>query len=200
MPPQRRKRRFKRRRRMPIVKLIKKVIKAQAEHKHIEFDVQETSLVAVSPFTVGMNIIGTGTTVHSRIGNDINVSSVKFRYELFLLDASETFSVRVYAIQFLDDILPETLPNVGELFPTLDDAKHPYRILYDRTHQFGLGVNQNIFRTVKIKGRKLIELKYEDGAGTTPLQGNLFLTFVTNNILGSMMSVQVHGRTTFIDL
>ncbi len=196
----RRKTRFKRRRRMPIVKLIKKVIKSQAEHKHDDFSVNTTDLLAISPFTVGMNIIATGTSVHNRIGNDISVSNVKFRYELSLLDASETFSVRVYAIQFMDDNEPLNLPDIGDLFPTLDDSKQAYRILYDRTHQFGLGVNQNLFRTIRISGKKLIRLKYEDGGGTTPLQGNLFLVFATNNILTGKMSVQVNGRTTFTDV
>ncbi len=187
-------------RRMPIVKLIKKVIKQSAEHKHDDFSVDTTDLVAVSDFTVGMNIIGAGVSVHERIGNDINVSHVKFRYELNLLDANEAFSVRAYVIQFMDPDIPLVLPNIGGLFPTLDDSKQAYRILYDRTHQFGLGINRNTFTNVRISGKKLIELKFEDNNGTTPLMGNLLLTFTTNNILAGKMSVQVEGRTTFTDV
>ncbi len=187
-------------RRMPIVKLIKKVIKQSAEHKHDDFNVNTTDLVAVAPFSVGMNIIGTGDSVHGRIGNNISVSHVKFRYELNLIDANDAFSVRAYVIQFMDPDIPLDLPGIGDLFPTLDDSKQAYRILYDRTHEFALGIHRNTFTSVRISGKKLIELKFEDTNGTTPLMGNLFLQFVTNNIETNKMSVQVNGRTTFTDV
>ncbi len=190
----------RRSRRMPIVKLIKKVIKQSAEHKHDDFQVNTTSLVGSSDFTVGMNIIGTGASVHQRIGNDINVSHVKIRYDIFCSDANAALNVRVYAIQFMDADQPLALPAVGELFPTLDDSKQAYRILYDRTHEFALGIHRNVFTSVRISGKKLIELKFEDTMGTTPLQGNLFLVFTTNNADSDILSVVVNGRTTFTDV
>lgn len=199
--PSRFRRKFKRRRKrkMPIVKLIKKVIQNQAEHKYNDQAGTQVSLVEPNPFLVNLANIGEGTSNNNRIGNNIKVASIRIRYNLQLLNSSSAYSVRVYVYQSLSDGTPQDLPNVTELWPPLEVSKINYRILYDRTHQMSLGVNENLYRDIRIKGKRIIDISFDGTSGGTN-KGQIFIHFETDNVTADELSVGLFSRLYFTDL
>ncbi len=200
MPFRQRKRFTKRKftkRRAPIVKLIKRVIQSQAEHKYRDDSAQQTSLVA-SPFETFLNNIAQGAGRGARIGNDIKPSMLHLRFSIELLIAGEINNVRVYLYQNLEAAKPLQLPTIGTLWPPYEVALSRYKILYDKTFEMSLGVNQNIFRNIRIPGSKMRTIEFE-GTGSS-LAGTLHIVFVTNNVTIDAVSVEYESRLYYTDV
>lgn len=199
--PFRRRKRFKRRRkrRMPIVKLIKKVIQSSAEHKYHDQAALTVSLLEPNPFIINLQNIAEGTTNNQRVGNNIKIASVRIRYNITLLNSSSSYNVRVYVVQSMADGTPQDLPNVLELWPPLEVSKINYRILYDRTHQVSLGINENLFRDIRISGKKFIMVNFDGTSGGT-LKGAFNIHFETDNQAANELGVSFESRTYFTDI
>ncbi len=198
----RRKKTFKRRRsrRMPLVKLIKKVIISTAEKKYLPFVAMTTNLIAGTPFSGVLNIISGGSGIRDRVGNDILPNKIVLRYNMTLESSSTNALVRVYIIQALEQDDPQDLPGVQFLMPPLADALNPYRILYDRTHQLGLGVNEILVRQIHVKGSKMSAVKYFDNIGGNFTEGRITIHFVTSNLVPDNVTAQFDSRFHYTDL
>ncbi len=200
--PRFRNRKFKsrrtRRKKMPIVKLIKKVIKNEAEHKyHILSDIT-SSVVEANPLILDVTNIGAGTDVNSRIGVSVNFSRVKIRFTLRSDANTNFFLARVYLVQSFESIDPVALPNVEELFPPLTQSLTSYKILYDRTFQFGLGINQIISREISF-GRGLHEGKWSTTSGQSQVKGNIVFHVVTDNTVADALNTAMESRVYYTD-
>lgn len=190
---------FSKRRKMPIVKLIKKVIQSSAEHKYNDQAGVQTSLLEPSPFIQSLANIGEGASNNNRIGNNITPSSIRIRYNVQLLNSSSAYSVRVYVVQSLSDGTPQDLPNITELWPPLEVSKINYRILYDKTHQMSLGVNENLYRDIRISGKRIIDISFDGTSGGTN-KGSINIHFETDNVVADEVSVSYFSRLYFTDL
>ncbi len=193
------KKKFTRRKKMPIVRLIKKVIQNQAEHKYTNFLHQSIGIVDVAPFAVTLLDILEGTSINERVGLSIQVARIHLRYKVITANTNIRINVRVYVIQNHTDKDPAALPAIEAIFPTLQEAKVRYSVLYDRTHQMALGINQVIYKDIKLKAFKLKEIRY-DGPGASFDIGNIKIHFLTDAVSAEDVFVSSIGRTLFTDL
>lgn len=201
MPPRkfRRKHIRRRKRRMPIVKLIKKVITSQAEHKYFDQTGNSTSLEESLPFVLQLNQVFQGTQFKDRLGVVVNPTRLKVRYQIVLDDAGIDTQVRVYVIQDLQQLNPDSMPSVLGFMPPLTESLRTYRILYDRTHELSLGVLQNHTFKINIKGPKMINTHWSDNVSTNIIKGRIRLFFVTKNTEINKVSVSFVSRFYFTD-
>ncbi len=202
MPPTKfRRKTVSRKRRPSVVKLIKKVIKQQAEHKFQNITGGSASLTDIAPFVGALNAVANGNTAETRIGDDINVTHINLRYNLFLDDANTKNLVRVYVIQSLNDDPPLALPDTPvALMPNLPDAINNYRILYDKTHQMSLGINVDIIRMIRLNGRKMIKTEFRDVGLLDFTKGRIDIHFITNNIVTNNIQMSFQARMVFTDV
>ncbi len=199
MPPRRfRNKRRHKRRKMPIVKLIKKVIKSSAEHKFKSLLGSTASLVESTAFSTILTNVAQGTARNERIGNNISLAKLRIRYSFNLLSAGAVNTCRMYVFQQIDEGLPEDLPGVFDLWPPLDKALHRYRILADKTFEMGLGVHQELVREITIPGSKLVDASYQ-GSGSE-LLGVIRLQFETSNNTADTVSVNFDSRLYWTDV
>ncbi len=197
-----RKRKFRRRKgrrkKMPIVRLIKKVIQNEAEHKfHIFSDITE-SVVKANPLILDVTNIGAGTDVNTRIGISVNFTKVKIRFTLRSDINNRAYLARVYLIQSLESEDPTALPNVEELFPPINQSLSSYKILYDRTFQFGLGINQLVSREISYS-RHLQEGKWASTGGQSQVKGNIVFHVVTDNETADALNTAMESRVYYTD-
>ncbi len=196
----RRKRRPRRRRRkMPIVKLIKKVIQSSSEHKYVTVNFETTSVTGVNPVFQPLNIVAQGTNVSNRIGIIVKGSRLKVRFGIEQADSGASSSVRVYLIQSMTDDDPSAMPSIAGLMPPLQDSNVSYRILYDRTFQFGLGLNRNVFRTINISRKKMIDIRWGSTTSDDFTKGKINLHVATNNQTVDEISWQHIARFYYTD-
>ncbi len=197
------KKRFNRKRRkrgkkMPIVRLIRKVIKSEAEHKYHSFNDTESNITAALPYTADVTNIGNGTDVNTRIGNIVDFEKVRIRYTLRSSINTNAYVARVYLIQSYAETDPVNLPSIEDLFPTLADSQFRYKVLYDRTFQFGLGINQVIVRDINVK-KRLLPGKWASNSGQTQVMGNIVLHILTDNAELDALNSVVDSRVYFLD-
>lgn len=198
--PRFRRKRISRVRRPAVVKLIKKVIKQQAEHKYSNVTANGTITNAV-PLEVPLNAIEAGNSAERRIGNDINISHINLRYALFLDDINTKIMVRVYVIQSLNDVDPTNLPSeIIDLMPNLPDSVNNYRILYDKTHQMTLGINANFVRMVRLSGKKMIKTEFRDTGLFDFTKGKIAIHFITDNSTALNVVMGLAARMVFTDV
>lgn len=196
----RRKRRRTRRRKMPIVKLIKKVIHSSAEHKFNDFAFNATNVQDIAPVvTNGITDILQSVGIDDRIGLRVTPSRLKVRFGIQDNDSGGAINVRVYIVQNLASQNPNNMPVVGDLFPPLLAANNRYRVLYDKTFQFGLGLNRRIFREFNISGRKLAQMYWSSSAGNALELGRINLHVETNNTVFDDVSFQLVTRLYYTD-
>jgi len=196
----RRKRRPARRRKMPIVKLIKKVIQNSAEHKFVDSSFSTGSVEFVSPVKVILNTITETAGFNGRTGIIVKPSRLKIRFGIKNADGAVASSVRVYVIQSMDNTDPSAMPIMSVLMPPLKDSNFAYRILYDRTWQFGLGLNRNVFKTIIIPGKKMIDCRWGSTSGTDLTEGRLNIHVVTNSTVASDVSYEHVARFYYTDI
>ncbi len=170
-----------RRRKMPIVKLIQRVINSNTEHKYNSTNSDNTVLTGIAPFDIILNGIPQGTDVAERAGLIVNSSRLSLRYRIQLTNSNAEYVVRVYVIQSMSDVDPIQMPGVDDLMPTLRDAKNSYRILYDRTHELSLGIHQDMRVNVKVPGKRMIDCRFDDSSLLDFTKGKIKLHFVTDN-------------------
>ncbi len=188
----------RRRKKMPIVKLIKRVIKNESEHKYHTVQDTEPSITDSSPWLVDISNIGNGTDENTRIGNNVDFSKVRLRFALRSSTNSNTMMVRVYIIQSTTDADPNNLPNTNGLFPPLRTSLVRYKVLFDKTYQYGLGINQSIIRDVNVK-RGLLPGKWATSSGDSHTMGRILFHVQTDNNNANDLNATLDSRLYFID-
>ncbi len=197
----RRKRRSgRRKRKMPIVKLIKRVIHSTAEHKYVNSSFDTTSVTESAPIDIPLTTIVEGSAFDRRDGLIVTPSRLKIRFGIFNSDGAVASSIRVYVIQSMDNTDPSAMPDVELFMPPLQNANFAYRILYDRTFQLGLGLNRNIFRNINIRGKKMSKLRWGSTAGDDLTEGRIRLHVVTNSTLADDIAWTSVHRLYFTDV
>lgn len=171
----------RKRRKLPLVKLIKKVIDSNAEHLYNTATGVTITLSTGLPFIGSLAGIQQGTDVDDRSGIIVKPTRLRMRYRLTLVAPGIVASVRVYIIQNMTDVDPLGLPDTDDLMPTLKQAKNAYRILYDRTHELSLGIHQDLRQEVYIKGSKMIELRFDGASANDFTRGDIHFNFVTDH-------------------
>ncbi len=198
-----RKKRFRRRRRhkrkMPIVKLIKKVIQSQAEHKYKNFNVPATGIDSSGNLAISLFSITQGIDRDERIGNDVKFASLKIRYRVDLLDSSDTLNCRIHLVQNVDNTSPSNLPEVGELFPKLNESVVKYRVLFDKTHQLSLGINESIYRNLTIR-KFPVKTKYTNPVGNSFDTGDVFMRVYSDDPTAGNLVFSMDYRITWTDI
>ncbi len=202
MPPSRfRRKTVSRNRRPSVVKLIKKVIKQQAEHKYQNTVGGSINITDSIAFQAPLNAVSSGSSAENRIGDDLTITHINLRYNIFLADANTKNLVRVYIIQSLNDDAPLLLPGTPvALMPNLPDAVNNYRILYDKTHQMSLGINVNILRMVRLSGKKMIKTEFRDVGLMDFTKGRIDIHFITDNETTDNVSLSFQARMVFTDV
>ncbi len=196
----RRKKRFRRRRRkMPIVKLIKKVIQSQAEHKFRDLITPPISVTFTTPRTFIMNGLPEGTGTNARIGFAVKSSMLKIRYHIFSANSGVIANVRVYVIQNTTLNDPAVLPDVFGLFPRLEDSIVKYKVLYDRTHQISLGINEDIFVNKTFR-RFPVSLKWDGPSNNDIVTGKIDLHVVSDALIADDITFGQTFRHTYTDI
>lgn len=195
-----RKTRRGRRKRGPMVKLIKKVIQSQAEHKYIQFITADTSIVVSGNDQFRLTPVAEGTSRDDRIGNNIKVSAIKGRFHIRTADSGVINNVRVYIIQNSTDLVPSDLPGIGDLFPLINEAGLSYKILYDRTFQMSLGIRENAYVNYFISGRKLSMVKFEGAIASTFDKGEVIMFVVSDSIVADDITFSAVHRCMYTDL
>ncbi len=198
----RRKRRFKKgRRKIGIVKIIKKVLHSEAEHKfHDANDTSLTLTMATPSFITSLNNIAGGTDFNLRVGIKCLPSRLKIRYGINLTDAGNDFSTRVYVIQSFTDVAPSSMPDITGFMPPLRQSLVPYRVLFDRTFEQGLGISQDKFRDINIPMKKMLEMAWESSLATSQVRGLIQIHFVTSNTTAGDLSLQLFSRLYYTDV
>ncbi len=198
----RRKRRSngRRRRKMPIVKLIKKVLQSTAEHKYVNSSFETTSVVETTPIDIPLSTIVEGSAFDRRDGLIVTPSRLKIRFGIFNSDGAVASSVRVYVIQSMAADDPAAMPDVDLFMPPLQNSNFAYRILYDKTFQMGLGLNRNIFRNINISGKKMTKLRWGSTSGDDLTEGRIRLHVVTNSTLADDVAWNSVHRLYFTDV
>ncbi len=196
------KRRFRRRRRrkMPIRKLIKKVINSSAEHKYNTESEDFTSLTVSTPHIDVLSVVSQGAAVQDRIGLIVTPARLRVRYNIQLNDSNAEASVRVFIIQSMEKNNPSNLPDTFTLMPTLRDAEFSYRILYDRSHEFSLGIHQDIRQEVSIPGKRMADVRWGSTTSTDFNKGAIFIHFVTDNTIADTIQGGWHSHFYYTDV
>ncbi len=198
--------RFKRRRRSHrpkkgMVKLIKKVIRSEAEQKFFEQFLSGAGITEVSKFTSSLTDISQGLEEFDRIGVELQPDKLNLRFHLFLTsNPGIPISARVYIIQNMVDDIPQALPTaLVSIMPNLVQSRVPYRILYDRTFDMSLGSHQSINRTVRIPASKMKPIKWEGSSSTIYTQGQITLHVITDTVIVDFLDLSVSYRLIYHD-
>ncbi len=203
MPKRFRRRRMnKRHSKKGMVKLIKKVIRNEAEQKFFEQFLSGAGITASSNFVSSLTDIGQGTNFFDRVGVEIQPDLLNLRFHLFLAsNPGIPISARVFIIQNMVDDNPAALPtNVVSLMPNLVQAMVPYRILYDRTFDMSLGGDhQSINKTVRIPASRLKHIKWTGSATTIYTQGKIQFHVITDTIITDFLDLNISYRLIFHD-
>ncbi len=164
---------------MPIRKLVRKIIKQESEHKIHSTSGAILNLSQSNFFATTLTNIGGGTDRNTRIGNDVELQRLSLRFTMTASSSGFSGLMRVYVIQNVSDDDPQLIPDVEGLMPSLYQSKVPYKVLFDKTYQFGLGINEIIIRNIRVK----IPLNgsWFDSSGSSYTKGKVSIHFVANN-------------------
>ncbi len=197
-----RKRRRHRRAKKGMVKLIKKVIRSEAEQKFFEQFLSGSGITQVSKFQSSLTDISQGLEEFDRIGVELQPDKLNLRFHLFLTsNPNIPVAARVYIIQNMVDDIPQALPTaLVSVMPNLVQSRVPYRILYDRTFDMSLGGNnQNINRTVIIPSSKMKNIKWEGSSSTIYTQGQITFHVITDTVIVDFLDLSVDYRLIYHD-
>ncbi len=203
MPRQFRKRRMnKRHSKKGMVKLIKKVIRSEAEQKFFEQTLSGSGITEASNFVSSISDIEQGTNFFDRVGVEAQPDKINLRFHLRLSsNPGIPISARVFIIQNMVDDDPNALPtNVVSLMPNLVQSVDPYRILFDRTYDMSLGGNhQDINQIVRIPASRLKNIKWTGSNPTVYTQGQIKFHVITDTIILDFLDVDINVRLIFHD-
>ncbi len=188
----------RRKKKMPLRKLIKKVIISQAEKKFHDLDLVEASLVAASPSTSSLCQIPQGNLVGERIGDSCDLTRLRVRFNLKVIGTNQTpESIRVMVFQQLSEGLIVGIPTfIEDLWPTFNVAIFPYKVLYDRVFDMGLGINSDLVRSISLKNFKK-RLSFKDT--NDPIMGEIFIRFITDNDTADQLQMRTQTRLYYTD-
>ncbi len=193
-----RKRRFRRKRRMPLRRLIKKVIVQQAEKKFHNLLVTNTDLTTSTSTTNSLSQVPEGTGVGQHIGDNIDVTRLRFRFQIRVITGAQSpNAVRVMLFQELSNQPVVSLPvRMEDLWPTLNISLNPYRVLYDRTFDMGLGIHSDVVVDTTIKR---MQKQITFSTGLTNTMGEIFVRVITDNTVADALEFFSSSRLYFTD-
>jgi len=199
-------------------KRVKRVIQKTAEHKFTDY---KNSLTAIST-AIGQvyNDPLEGTTDNLRVGDKIELRSVKVRYQLTFPDA--TNFVRLIVLLWEDPTTPlvsEILQDTASATDTLNSPYHHYNLqskrfipLYDKTFVGGTGTNVGTgtymtsgagpirYGTLAFYGKRLPKKKIVYSDGTANKKWEMFFLLVSDSGVAPSPMLTWTSRITFTDV
>ncbi len=190
-----------RRRFSRFTRAVKGIIYNTAENKYHNSSGDLANLVAgSSPFAFDTTLISQGTNKNTRVGTVIKPSNMLLKYKLELNDTSVRANARVFIVQNSVDAVPLNLPaNPTQLFPTIEAAEVPYKVLHDKTYDMSLGRNQNRVVNVYLPRRRMRRIKWQGSASTPYRQGDIQIYVCTDNTTANALSFTYDSRIRYSD-
>ncbi len=198
--------RFKRRHRRTrrpkkgMVKLIKKVIRSEAEQKFHEFFATDTNITDANSANRTITVVPQGVGFGDRIGIEFQPDLLNIRFHLRLLSNPKPISARVFIIQNMVDDNPQNIPTtMGQLMPNLQQSVVPYRLLYDKSFDMSLGARSEINVQLRIRGSRMKSVKFTGSGTTVYTQGKILFHIITDNDVADILTNDLNSRLVFHD-
>lgn len=207
----RRRRKFTRRRAMPLMatrKYVRSQIKRDDETKvHATSDTTDTDVDNSAPIIRDLSAVPEGTGEEQRIGVEIKPQRLEIRYEIDSNVGTQTNMVRVFV---LSTRIPGT-PTVGQflldttvagvMVSPVDPIQQSHKVLYDRVHNMNDSVStEKSVKYIKkvFSAKQLPKIIHFDLAATTAPKNKLWLV-VTGNGTTAMPQIASFGCLEFKD-
>lgn len=182
-------------------KEIAKHEKAVVEMKSFDITFVNGSTVSytglVTPITPP---ITKGTEAYNRVGSEVHVKGLLFRFQL--VPSAQYNNVRCMVIRWNSsgtptaaNILQFTGTNAAPFSPLIRDASHKFQVLFDNLYTIGVDMSNNL-QTEKVYIKKVGNAVWDDSSGGQ--KGQIFFIAVSG-ALTEMPGLFLAGRVRFTD-
>jgi len=178
-----------------VSKKTQNVVKALAKRVNIvamsidkkRFDVARAGTIDYNGSFDYLSGLTTGTGFTDRSGDVVMPTYWKIKFNIVSNPSAPQTSVRTIFFQdmsntgtspVITEILTTSGTSAGIVSPFVFQNVSRFRILYDRTHNFSIGANENVYFDVNIPRKRLKLIHY--ATGVTGLKGALYCLNISN--------------------
>lgn len=204
-----RSRRVFRKKKMPLTRAqaraVKKIASNSGELKEKQLTITTASVGSGLNFAIGTALtanfaIAQGTDDDERIGDSLRIKDLCYKFNLTAgSTGGNTEPVRVVLYQCLDNVVTALLADTFSFWPNRQTADRSYKKLYDRiVYPIDGQNNESKFFDICIKGKKLVQVEFDDAA-TTISRGEIIMQIIPMNTGANVLKIEGLGRLRYHD-
>ncbi len=202
-------RRFRKRsmKKQSFSKRVMSVVNTHTELKTKQDTEDLNNLVVAGPFIHDIGDFGIvqGLDNDEHIGDKIRIKDYSIKIRMLPgssgYDTTDGHTYRITAIQELGNqaLSSANIPGPLDFWPNAETADLKYKILFDKTFRLNPDVDNNKYHTLRISGKNLKEIVFDDGASTVS-QNNVRIFVKPINSTANKLKLNSVARIRYYDL